>query len=168
MVKHVLVTDAAGVHAAAVVRALVDLEDDLGVPLPNRFDLFAGNGFGGVVAAALASNQFTARTMQAKLFNKAVLAHVLETSPWRRTRGIVQDTPLASGIAKRDFFRTIFKDNVPVRELDKVCLGRRGRRARPSRTLMGPATYRALRRCFFRPPVTDAAARGAALRLFGA
>lgn len=120
MVKYVLVVEASGVHVAAAARVLADLEEDLGLPLPKKFDLFAGNGFGGVLALALASEQFTAHSAQNKITSKPVLAHILETSPWRRTRGIVQDTPLATGSAKHEFFKAIFKDNVPVRDIDKV------------------------------------------------
>ena len=107
MVKLVLSLDGGGVRGGATAQFLTLLEEQLGIPLHDAFDLFVGTSTGSIIASALAVKNMTAREALA-LYNESNIKSIFDKSAYDKLVGVAQTDPKYDGKGKKKFLDTFF------------------------------------------------------------
>src|SRR5690606_30005798 len=96
-----------GVRGAATARFLELLEERVGAPLCDRFDMFAGTSTGAIIAEALGVRGMTAARVSS-LYNRNNITRIMDKSVWDRALGMVQSGPKYDGRGKRKVLEEYF------------------------------------------------------------
>jgi patatin-like phospholipase/acyl hydrolase len=100
MTRWILALDGGGIRGAASARFLALLEAELGRPLSQVFDLYAGTSTGAIIAGALGIKGMSAREISS-LYAPDNASTIMDKSPWDRVAGLIQSAPKYDGSGKR-------------------------------------------------------------------
>jgi uncharacterized protein len=107
MTRWILALDGGGIRGAASARFLERLELELGRPLAQVFDLYAGTSTGAIIAGALGIKGMTARQISS-LYDLENANTIMDKSPWDRVAGLLQTAPKYDGRGKRQVLDRFF------------------------------------------------------------
>ncbi len=107
--KYILSIDGGGVRTIASIIFLKELEEQLKVPLAQKFDFFIGTSAGAISCLGLAINQMPAADLM-NFWTKDNLVKTMSNSSWETSLGIMQINPKYSNEGKRQVLTEFFSD----------------------------------------------------------
>ena len=90
--KYILSLDGGGVRTIATITFLQKLENQLGVPLADKFDFFIGTSAGAISSLGLAVNKMSAVDLM-EIWSEENLNRTMTNSSWETHLGIMQINP---------------------------------------------------------------------------
>lgn len=121
MVKLVLSCDGGGVRGLATSQFLYRLEEDLGKPLYDVFDMFVGTSVGSIIAAAIGCRQASAAESLA-MYESKTIKSIFDFSSVDKLVGVYQNDPKFNGKGKRNFLKNFFGELVLQNAEKPVCV----------------------------------------------
>jgi predicted acylesterase/phospholipase RssA len=97
----VLSLDGGGIRGVAAAEVLRLLEADLGRPLREEFDMFAGTSVGALAAMSMVYGRLSAADVANRLYTPANARRMMPQTIWDWALGLVQDRPKYDGRGKR-------------------------------------------------------------------
>ena len=107
MVKLILSLDGGGVRGSVTAHFLAKLEEALGSPLSEVFDLFVGTSTGSIIAAALAAKKAPAIDTT-RMYESANVTKIFDKSITDKILGVAQSEPKYNGKGKKAFLDNFF------------------------------------------------------------
>ena len=107
--KYILSMDGGGVRTIASITFLKKLEENLQVPLAEKFDFFIGTSAGAISCLGLAINQMPAADLM-DIWSKENLIKTMTNSSWETSLGIMQINPKYTNEGKREVLTDFFAD----------------------------------------------------------
>lgn len=93
MVKFILAVSGGGIRGAAAAECLSQVEEILGKPIKNQFDIIAGTSTGALIAGALAYTDMSPRDISDNLYNPQKAQEIMPKSQWDKLLGLFQNKP---------------------------------------------------------------------------
>jgi len=115
--KYILSMDGGGVRTIASITFLKKLEENLQVPLAEKFDFFIGTSAGAISCLGLAINQMPAADLM-NFWSKENLIKTMTNSSWETSLGIMQINPKYTNEGKRQVLAEFFS-NKKLKEANK-------------------------------------------------
>ena len=109
--------DGGGVRTIASITFLKKLEENLQVPLAEKFDFFIGTSAGAISCLGLAINQMPAADLM-NFWSKENLIKTMTNSSWETSLGIMQINPKYTNEGKRQVLAEFFS-NKKLKEANK-------------------------------------------------
>ncbi|WP_428262486.1 patatin-like phospholipase family protein [Haliangium sp.] len=116
----ILAIDGGGVRGAAPASFLKELEQALGRPIHDSFDLVAGTSTGGLIALYIAGTGNTATSCCDEFYTPEILGKIMDKSLWDRVAP-VQGKPTYDGKGKTAVVREVLGEK-RLQEVDKKLL----------------------------------------------
>ena len=108
--KYILSIDGGGVRTIASIIFLQKLEENLQIPLSEKFDFFIGTSAGAISSLGLSINKMSASDLM-NIWSKENLVKTMTNSSWETSLGIMQINPKYTNEGKREVLKEFFLDN---------------------------------------------------------
>ena len=107
--KYILSIDGGGVRTIASIIFLQKLEENLQIPLSEKFDFFIGTSAGAISSLGLSINKMSASDLM-NIWSKENLVKTMTNSSWETSLGIMQINPKYTNEGKREVLKEFFSD----------------------------------------------------------
>lgn len=107
--KYILSIDGGGVRTIASIIFLQKLEENLQIPLSEKFDFFIGTSAGAISSLGLSINKMSASDLM-NIWSKENLVKTMTNSSWETSLGIMQINPKYTNEGKREVLKKFFLD----------------------------------------------------------
>ena len=107
--KYILSIDGGGVRTIASIIFLQKLEENLQIPLSEKFDFFIGTSAGAISSLGLSINKMSASDLM-NIWSKENLVKTMTNSSWETSLGIMQINPKYTNEGKREVLKEFFLD----------------------------------------------------------
>lgn len=116
--KRILSLDGGGIRGAATIQFLMLLEEELGKPLYEVFDMIAGTSTGGFIGTAIGNNRMKTEDVSG-IYTQENAEIMMDKSLWDSLVGLAQTSPKYEGKGKTDVAKkflgdAMFSSNAPI------------------------------------------------------
>lgn len=122
MPKKLLSIDGGGIRGIIPCSILANMEKDLGKPVHDIFDFFAGTSIGGIMSIGFCYPRLTAEWMLNNIFIHENASHIMNRSVIDKIFGIFQFSPKYNGVGKTQMINKFLPEMDFCGTSDKLCL----------------------------------------------